>query len=104
MEAPPEPGFVLRRVPYPLVCAGLGLVAGWLPWLLHGPVPMKFAVHYLHGETAVWAFYAARLSIGLFVGLTVWPHAWYLRGPLCGFVLMLPVALVALATPGCAET
>ncbi len=89
---------------YVAVCAGLGLVLGWLPWLLHGPVPMKFAVHYIHGQTAVAAFYLARLSIGLLVGLTAWPRAWYLRGPLCGLLLMLPVSLVSLATPGCGQT
>ena len=82
----------------------LGLVLGWLPWLLHGPAPMKFAVHYIHGQLAVSAFYTARLLIGAFVGMTAWPRRWYLRGPLCGFALMLPVSLVSLATPGCGAT
>ena len=94
----------MQRIPYVALCAGLGLVLGWLPWLIHGPAPMKFAVHYIHGQTAASAFYAARLMIGLFVGMSTWPGPWYLRGPLCGFLLMLPVALVAWATPGCGET
>jgi hypothetical protein len=91
-------------MPYLLVCSLLGLVLGWIPWLLHGPVPMKFSVHYIHGQTAVAAFYTARMLIGVFVGLTSWPGAWYVRGPVCGFLVMLPVALVSLATPGCGET
>jgi hypothetical protein len=91
----------LAAVPYPIVCAGLGLLFGWLPWLVHGPHPSKFAVLYIHGQIAVWAFYTSRLMIGLFVGITAWPRPWYLRGPLCGFLVMLPVALIALATPPC---
>ena len=42
--------------------------------------------------------------IGLFVGVSVWPPAWYVRGPLCGLLLMLPVALISLATPRCGFT
>jgi hypothetical protein len=88
-------------IPYPLLCVLLGLVFGWLPWLFHGPIAEKFNLLYINGSIAVWGFYAARLSIGFFVGITRWPTRWYLRGPLCGFLLMLPVGLIALATPGC---
>ena len=91
-------------MPYPLVCALLGLVVGWLPVFFHGPIPQKFDLLYIRGAVAVWAFYSARLMIGLFVGLTVWPPRWWLRGPLCGLLMMLPVGLVALATPGCGPT
>ena len=65
-----------------MICTLLGLVLGWLPWLLHGPHPGKFAVLYVHGQIAVSAFYVSRLMIGLFVGITSWPAVWYLRGPL----------------------
>jgi hypothetical protein len=94
----------LARVPYPLVCALLGLVLGWLPYFLHGPIPWKFNVLYIQGQIAVWAYYSARLLIGFVVGISVWPRPWYLRGPLCGFVTMLPVTFVALATPRCGFT
>jgi hypothetical protein len=92
------------RTPYPLLCVVLGLPLGWLPWLLHGPIPEKFNVLYIEGATAVWAFYSARMLVGLFVGISVWPEPWYLRGPLCGFLTLLPVTFVALATPGCGFT
>jgi hypothetical protein len=48
----------------------------------------------------VWAFYGSRLMIGFFVGITSWPRVWWLRGPMCGFLVMLPVSVIALATPG----
>ena len=86
---------------YTVVCSSLGLVLAWAPALVHGPIPEKFNVHYIRGAVAVWAFYSARLLIGFLVGITVWPRAWYLRGPLVGFLTMLPVTFVALATPGC---
>jgi hypothetical protein len=89
------------RLPYPLLCTLLGLVLGWLPRLVHGPIPEKFNLLYIRGAVAVWGFYSARLLIGLLVGNTRWPARWYLRGPLCGLVMMLPVGLIALATPGC---
>ena len=94
----------LRGVPYPVLCTLLGLVLGWLPFLVHGPHPSKFNVLYIQGSIAVWAFYSARLLIGFFVGITLWPAAWYLRGPLCGFLIMLPVTFVALGTPRCGFT
>ena len=91
----------LARVPYPLVCTALGLVLGWVPILLHGPIARKFDVLYIQGSIAVWAYYTARLSIGFWVGITHWPGRWWLRGALCGFLSMLPLGWMALATPGC---
>jgi hypothetical protein len=91
----------LRRLPYPAVCAVLGLGLGWLPILVHGPIPAKFDVLYIRGAITVWGFYAARLSIGYWVGVTSWPRPWWLRGPLCGFLVMLPLGLVLLGIPGC---
>lgn len=88
-------------LPYPLVCALLGFVIGWLPILVHGPIAERFDLLYMNGAVAVWAFYCARLSIGVFVGISVWPRQWWVRGPLLGFALMLPVGLIALASPGC---
>jgi hypothetical protein len=90
-----------ERLPYPVVCALLGLVVGWLPWFLHGPIPEKFNVLYIRGIIAVWGFYTARLLIGFMVGITRWPRRWYLRGPLVGFLMLLPITLVTLAMPGC---
>jgi hypothetical protein len=89
---------------YPLICTALGLVVGWFPILLHGPIAEKFNVLYIRGAVAVWAFYSARLLIGFLVGITRWPSPWYVRGPLCGLVMMFPVGLIALATPGCGPT
>ena len=89
------------RLPYPLLCVLLGPVLGWLPRLVHGPIPQKFNVLYIRGSTAVWAFYCARMLIGFWVGVTRWPAPWYLRGPLCGFLTMFPLTLISLAMPGC---
>ena len=52
-------GGARRRVPltYPLVCLLLGLLLGWTPRLLHGPIAEKFNVNYIQGSVAVWAFY-----------------------------------------------
>ena len=86
---------------YAVVCTLIGVVVGWLPVFIHGPIPAKFNVLYIRGSTAVWAFYSARLLIGFLVGITRWPSAWYLRGPLCGIVMMFPLTLVSLAMPGC---
>jgi hypothetical protein len=92
------------KLPYALVCTLLGLVVGWFPVLFHGPIPEKFNVHYIQGSIAVWAFSTARLSIGFWVGMTRWPPEWYVRGPLVGFLIMLPVTFITLATPGCGGT
>ena len=94
----------LARIPYPLLCALIGLVLGWIPWLIHGPHPAKFSVLYMDGPIAVWGFYSARMLIGTFVGLTSWPERWFLRGPLIGFLVMLPVTFISLATPRCGFT
>jgi hypothetical protein len=83
------------------VCTALGLVLGWLPMLVHGPIPYKFDVLGMRGTTAVWGWYVARLLVGLLVGVTIVPPQWYVRGPLCGLALMFPLSLVNLATPGC---
>jgi hypothetical protein len=96
-----EAGRWITRVPYTLVCIALGLVLGWLPKLVHGPIPEKFDVYYINGSIMVWAFYSARMLIGFAVGIGTWPARWYLRGPLCGLLTMLPVTFIALATPNC---
>ncbi|MEW6269451.1 MAG: hypothetical protein AB1689_09170 [Thermodesulfobacteriota bacterium] len=88
-------------LPYALVCTAVGLLLGWVPALFHGPIPQKFDAVYMRGDVAVWAFYSARLLIGLSIGITCLPRRWYLRGPLCGFLALLPVSLIALANPGC---
>ncbi len=89
------------RLPYPLVCALIGFGLGWIPMFLHGPIPEKFNLYYLRGPVAVWSWYTARLLIGFMVGITCWPRRWYLRGPLCGFLMMLPPGIMSLAVPTC---
>jgi hypothetical protein len=88
-------------VTYVLLCTLVGFGLGWLPALVHGPIPYKFNIHGIRGDVAVWGWYSARLGIGFLVGITSWPEHWYLRGPLCGALMMLPVGFVALATPEC---
>jgi len=92
---------VPARLGYRWVCVLLGLVVGWFPMLLHGPIPQKFDVLYIDGSVSVWGFYLARLLIGAVVGLTTWPARWWLRGPLCGLLMMLPPGIVLLGVPGC---
>jgi hypothetical protein len=99
-----EPVRIGARVPYAMLCTAIGLVAGWLPVLFHGPIPEKFDFFYLNGALAVWAWYATRLLIGFVVGISAWPARWYLRGPLCGALLMVPPGFFALATPNCGAT
>ena len=89
---------------YRLVCVLAGLVLAWVPRFFHGPIPYKFNILGIRGDVAVWGWYTARLLIGLLVGITSWPPRWYVRGPLCGFLALLPVGFVALATPGCGGT
>ncbi|HZR84097.1 MAG TPA: hypothetical protein VFD92_23575 [Candidatus Binatia bacterium] len=72
-----------------------------MPRFVHGPIPQKFDVLYINGSIAVWGYYVARLLIGFLVGITVWPERWWIRGPLCGVVMLLPLTVVALAMPGC---
>jgi len=86
---------------YPLVCAVVGFALAWLPLLVHGPIPYKFDTVRMNGAVAVWAFYLARLLIGVLVGITRYPPRWFLRGPLCGLIMIAPVSLISLATPGC---
>lgn len=93
-----------NRIPYPLVCIALGAALGWVPLFVHGPIAEKFNPHYIQGAVAVWAFYSARMMIGVWVGLTSWPSAWYLRGPLCGFLSLLPITFIPLAMPECGFT
>ena len=95
---------VVRRIPYTLLCTLIGLVVAWFPLLFHGPIPQKFDIFYLNGALAVWAWYCSRMLIGFVVGIGAWPPKWYLRGPLCGVLLMIPPGFVALATPGCGPT
>ncbi len=90
-------------IPYLLLCVLLGSVLGWVPSFFHGPIPEKFDILYINGSVAVWGWYTARMLIGLLVGITSWPHNWYLRGPLCGLLAMFPLTLVSLAMPGCGE-
>ncbi len=89
------------RVPYPLLCALIGLGLGWLPRLLHGPIPEKFNVLYIQGAMAIWVFYLPRLSIGLLVGISAWPQRWWLRGPLLGLLAMSGPGMLALGMPRC---
>lgn len=89
---------------YPIVCALLGAVLGWVPLQVHGPALEKFNPFYIEGAVAVWGFYSARLLIGVWVGLSAWPRPWWLRGPLCGLLGMLPITLVSLSVPDCGFT
>ena len=92
------------RLSYTAVCVLAGLVLGWLPKVFHGPIHEKFDIFYLNGAVIVWAWYLARMSIGVWVGITAVPRAWYLRGLLCGALTMLPLGFVSLGTPGCGFT
>ena len=89
------------RVPYPALCALVGVVLGVVPRFLHGPIPQKYDVLYIKGAIAVWGWYVARSAIGFLVGITAWPERWWLRGPLCGAIMLVPLCFVSLATPGC---
>lgn len=86
---------------YRLICLLSGLVLGWIPAFLHGPIPYKYDVLHIKGHIAVAGFYIARLLIGFMVGITTFPAPWYLRGPMCGFLVMFPLTMISLATPGC---
>jgi hypothetical protein len=88
-------------LPYVLVCALAGLVIGWIPGFFHGPIPEKFDYFGLRGAIAVWTWYTARMLIGLMVGITSIPERWWVRGPLCGFLMILPPGIMSLATPTC---
>jgi hypothetical protein len=90
-----------KRLPYAPLCTIIGLAIGWMPMLVHGPIPEKYNMLYIRGAIAVWGWYVARLLIGFLVGITRWPTPWYLRGPLVGFMTLFPLSLVSLATPTC---
>lgn len=83
------------------LCVLLGAVLGWVPYFVHGPIPEKFNQLYIHGPTTVWGWYVARMLIGTWVGVTAWPRRWWLRGPLCGFFVLLPLGIVSLGVPTC---
>jgi len=91
----------LSTAPYWLVCAAIGLAGGWTPMLFHGPIPEKWNYFYLDGALIVWGYYVARLTIGFWVGITSTPQQWWLRGPLCGALVMIPLGFVALGNPMC---
>lgn len=92
------------RLSFPAISTLVGLLLGWLPSFLHGPIAQKFDLLHIDGATAVWGWHVARGSIGFLVGITIWPRRWWLRGPLCGCLALLPLAIVSLATPGCGFT
>ncbi|MBI5504582.1 MAG: hypothetical protein HY899_07255 [Deltaproteobacteria bacterium] len=90
-----------RRLSYTLACTLLGLALGCVPAFLHGPTHEKWDYFHLDGTKIVAGWYFARMSIGLLVGITTVPAAWWLRGPLCGVLAMLPLGVVALGNPLC---
>jgi hypothetical protein len=92
---------MLARIPYPVLCTVIGLLVGWTPMFFHGPIHEKFDIFYLNGSFAVWTWYLSRLLIGFWVGISVWPQPWFVRGPLLGALVMFPPGFVSLATPGC---
>ena len=89
------------RVPYALLCTVVGLLLAQVPRFFHGPIPYKFDIHALDGRVAVWGWYVARMFIGFLVGTTRWPSWWWVRGPLCGLVMMVPLGFVSLAMAEC---
>ncbi len=86
---------------YPVACTVIGLALCWVPTLFHGPIAYKFDIHLIQGKLAVWDWYLARAFIGFFVGITVWPLRWWVRGPLIGFMMLLPPGMMSLANPEC---
>jgi hypothetical protein len=89
---------------YIVACMAAGLVLGWAPYFIHGPIPEKFDPHFIRGSMAVWAYYLPRLSIGFWVGVAVWPRRWFVRGPLVGALLLVPPGFLSLAVPECGPT
>lgn len=89
------------RLFYVFVCVVSGGLLAWLPSFFHGPIHQKFDLFYLNGAVMVWGWYLARMLIGLWVGITASPPQWYLRGPLCGLLAMVPLGIVSLGIPGC---
>jgi hypothetical protein len=91
----------MPRLSYVWTCALLGVVLGWVPVFLHGPIPEKFDQFYIGGAWAVWAWYSVRMSIGLLVGISVRPRLFWLRGLVVGGLAMLPLGFISLAVPTC---
>ncbi|MFN2376700.1 MAG: hypothetical protein ABR538_09190 [Candidatus Binatia bacterium] len=91
----------MPRLSYTTCCILLGLLLGWVPSLFHGPSREKWDYFYLDGGTVVLAWHLARALIGLLVGLTSVPATWWVRGPLCGVLAMLPLGVVSLGNPLC---
>ena len=89
------------RIPYTLLCTLVGIGLGVLPGFVHGPIKEKYDVLYIKGAIVVWGWYVARCTIGFLVGITTRPERWWLRGPLCGAIMLVPLSFVSLGTPGC---
>jgi hypothetical protein len=89
------------RLSYTALCVALGASLAWVPAFFHGPIREKFDIFYLDGAVMVWGWYLARMLIGCLVGMTAVPPQWYLRGPLCGVLAMIPLGVVSLGIPGC---
>ncbi|MBI3767033.1 MAG: hypothetical protein HY271_00905, partial [Deltaproteobacteria bacterium] len=49
---------IVVNLPYPLICALVGFVVGWIPMFFHGPIPEKFNLFGIRGAIAVWTWYA----------------------------------------------
>jgi hypothetical protein len=94
-----EEGVAARR--YTLFCVALGLLIGQAPRLFHGPIEAKFDPYGLEGSVAVWGWTLARSSVGVWVGASTWPAAWWFRGPLFGALALLPLTFVSLAMANC---
>ena len=91
----------MRALSYVPLCTVIGLAIGWVPMLFHGPIPEKWDYYYVDGSIMVWGYYVARASIGWWVGTTTFPPQWFLRGPLCGALVMIPLGFIALGNPLC---
>jgi hypothetical protein len=88
-------------VSYVLLCTLVGAVIAWVPSYFHGPIPYKFNVFGLQGSWAVWDWYLARMYIGFLVGISTWPERWWVRGPLIGFLMLLPPGCISMSNPIC---
>ena len=86
---------------YIFLCTAIGLALSWVPAYIHGPIREKWDYYYLNGGWAIWTWYLARAGVGFFVGITVWPTRWWVRGPLIGMLLLLPPCMMSLANPLC---
>lgn len=86
---------------YILLCTAIGLSLCWVPTLIHGPIREKWDYYYLNGGWAIWNWYLARGMVGFFVGITLWPRRWWLRGPLVGLLLLMPPCMMSMSNPLC---